>query len=83
MVIYLSQSLIKKFTLQIHQFVFVESVTAFKISVLACSEVSIIGGKDVKKLQSWMVSIQKDQTHVCGGILIQGKWVLTSAQCEE
>ncbi|XP_048023250.1 granzyme K-like [Megalobrama amblycephala] len=55
--------------------------TFFKVA--ACSEVSIIGGKDVKKLQSWMVSIQKDQIHVCGGILIQNQWVLTSAQCEE
>lgn len=80
---YLSQSLIKKFTVQIHQFVFVESVTAFKISVPACSEVSIIGGKDVKKLKSWMVSIQNGEHHVCGGILIQSQWVLTSAQCEE
>ncbi|XDV14626.1 hypothetical protein PO909_014848 [Leuciscus waleckii] len=49
----------------------------------ACSEVSIIGGKDVKKLKPWMVSIQKDQIHVCGGILIQNQWVLTAAHCEQ
>ncbi|KAL1276389.1 hypothetical protein QQF64_036012 [Cirrhinus molitorella] len=53
--------------------------TFFKVSV--CSEVSIIGGKEVKKLQPWMVSIQKDQSHVCGGILIQDQWVLTAAHC--
>ncbi|XDV38619.1 hypothetical protein PO909_007982 [Leuciscus waleckii] len=55
--------------------------TFFKVA--ACSEVSIIGGKDVKKLQPWMVSIQKDQIHVCGGILIEKQWVLTAAYCEE
>ncbi|XP_067279718.1 granzyme K-like [Pseudorasbora parva] len=54
--------------------------TFFKVA--ACSEVSIIGGKDVKKRQSWMVSIQKDQKHVCGGILIKDQWVLTAAHCE-
>ncbi|KAF4111792.1 granzyme K-like [Onychostoma macrolepis] len=48
-----------------------------------CSEVSIIGGKDVKKLQPWMVSIQKDQNHECGGILIQAQWVLTAAHCRQ
>ncbi|KAK2892482.1 hypothetical protein Q8A67_012470 [Cirrhinus molitorella] len=55
--------------------------TFFKVSV--CSEVSIIGGKEVKKLQPWMVSIQKDQSHVCGGILIQDQWVLTAAHCHQ
>ncbi|KAL1253085.1 hypothetical protein QQF64_017778 [Cirrhinus molitorella] len=55
--------------------------TFFKVTV--CSEVSIIGGKEVKKLQPWMVSIQKDEVHVCGGILIQSQWVLTAANCQE
>uniref|UniRef100_A0A673IX85 Peptidase S1 domain-containing protein n=1 Tax=Sinocyclocheilus rhinocerous TaxID=307959 RepID=A0A673IX85_9TELE len=86
MVIYLSQSLIKKFTLHILQFAFAESVTAFEISFPACSDVSIVGGTDVKKkkkLQPCMVSIQKDQIHVCGGILIQNQWGLTSAHCKD
>ncbi|XP_051537663.1 granzyme K-like [Myxocyprinus asiaticus] len=52
-------------------------------NVAACSDVSIVGGKEVKKHQSWMVSIQKEQRHVCGGILIQNQWVLTSAHCKE
>ncbi|KAF4098659.1 granzyme K-like [Onychostoma macrolepis] len=55
--------------------------TFFKVA--ACSEVSIIGGKDVKKIQPWMVSIQKNQKHVCGGILVKDQWVLTAANCKE
>ncbi|XP_073679974.1 granzyme K-like [Garra rufa] len=55
--------------------------TFFKVAV--CSGVSIIGGKEVKKLQPWMVSIQKNEVHVCGGILIQNQWVLTAAYCQE
>ncbi|RXN26955.1 ankycorbin-like protein [Labeo rohita] len=54
--------------------------TFFKVAV--CSEVSIIGGKDVKKPLPWMVSIQKDEAHVCGGILIHNQWVLTAAFCK-
>nr|XP_055035382.1 granzyme K-like [Misgurnus anguillicaudatus] len=56
-------------------------VACFKVS--DCSEVSIVGGKDVKKLDPWMVSIQKDELHVCGGILIKDQWVLTAAHCKE
>ncbi|XP_073681037.1 granzyme K-like [Garra rufa] len=54
--------------------------TFFKVAV--CAEVSIIGGNEVKKLQPWMVSIQMDRVHVCGGILIQNQWVLTAAHCQ-
>ncbi|XP_051961000.1 granzyme K-like [Xyrauchen texanus] len=54
--------------------------TFFKVA--ACSDVSIIGGKKVKKQAPWMVSIQKDQRHTCGGILIQDQWVLTAAHCK-
>ncbi|KAA0719976.1 Granzyme K [Triplophysa tibetana] len=49
--------------------------------VADCSNVSIIGGKTVKKHQPWMVSIQKNQRHVCGGVLIEKQWVLTAAHC--
>ncbi|XP_026052176.1 granzyme K-like [Carassius auratus] len=55
--------------------------TFFKVA--ACNEVSIIGGKDVKNKQPWMVSIQKNQKHMCGGILIKDQWVLTAACCKE
>ncbi|XP_041047114.1 granzyme K-like [Carcharodon carcharias] len=57
------------------------------ISVLAdqgyhCME--IIGGRDVKPhSRPYMVSIQADNKHVCGGTLIQAKWVMTAANCQQ
>ncbi|MBN3295258.1 HGF factor, partial [Amia calva] len=42
----------------------------------------IVGGGPVRiKEASWMVSIQKGNTHWCGGSLIREEWVLTSKQC--
>ncbi|KAI7796234.1 putative granzyme K-like, partial [Triplophysa rosa] len=52
------------------------------LKVVDCSDVSIVGGKNVKKLQPWIVSIQKHQQHVCGGVLIERQWVLTAAHCK-
>ncbi|GCB78744.1 hypothetical protein scyTo_0015874 [Scyliorhinus torazame] len=57
------------------------------ISVLAnqgCDCVEIIGGLDVKPhSKPYMVSVQANNKHVCGGTLIQAKWVLTAANCQE
>ncbi|XP_051956731.1 granzyme K-like [Xyrauchen texanus] len=70
--------------MDVHHYFFIYHFLVFAfLSVAVCSDVSIVGGKEVKKHQSWMVSIQKEQFHVCGGILIQNQWVLTSAQCIE
>ncbi|XP_028670728.1 hepatocyte growth factor [Erpetoichthys calabaricus] len=42
----------------------------------------VVGGGPVKiKEASWMVSIQKGNTHWCGGSLIREDWVLTARQC--
>ncbi|XP_055761631.1 hepatocyte growth factor-like [Salvelinus fontinalis] len=43
----------------------------------------IVGGAQVHKAKdgSWVVSIQKGNTHWCGGSLIREEWVLTDQQC--
>ncbi|XP_067889020.1 granzyme K-like isoform X2 [Heterodontus francisci] len=44
----------------------------------------IIGGRDVKPhSRPYMVSIQTNNKHVCGGMLVQAKWVLTAANCQQ
>jgi len=46
-------------------------------------EPRVVGGSEVDPPNSypWMVSIQYDGYHLCGGTLINEEWVLTAAQC--
>ncbi|KAG7476685.1 hypothetical protein MATL_G00085550 [Megalops atlanticus] len=49
----------------------------------ACSGMGIIGGKEIKPHSCpWMVSIQYENRHLCGGTLIKDQWVLTAAHCK-
>ncbi|XP_076153606.1 hepatocyte growth factor a [Alosa pseudoharengus] len=41
----------------------------------------IVGGTNVQRDGSWVVSIQKSSAHWCGGSLIREEWVLTDQQC--
>ncbi|XP_036430649.1 granzyme B(G,H)-like isoform X2 [Colossoma macropomum] len=45
-------------------------------------ESGIVGGKEVEPhSRPYMVSLQLNNTHVCGGMLIKNNYVLTSAHC--
>lgn len=56
-----------------------------ELSSVACfihKRTRIVGGGPVGGLDgSWMVSIQKEQMHWCGGSLIREEWVLSDRQC--
>uniref|UniRef100_A0A8D2ZJ23 Hepatocyte growth factor a n=1 Tax=Scophthalmus maximus TaxID=52904 RepID=A0A8D2ZJ23_SCOMX len=42
----------------------------------------IVGGHQVRGTDgSWVVSIQREKAHLCGGSLIREDWVLTDQQC--
>lgn len=45
-------------------------------------EAQIIGGREaVPHSRPYMVSLQNAKSHVCGGVLVHQKWVLTAAHC--
>ncbi|XP_055463797.1 granzyme M [Psammomys obesus] len=45
-------------------------------------ETQIIGGREaVPHSRPYMASLQKAKSHVCGGVLVHSKWVLTAAHC--
>uniref|UniRef100_UPI00398E5C7F granzyme K-like n=1 Tax=Pristiophorus japonicus TaxID=55135 RepID=UPI00398E5C7F len=60
---------------------------AFKIIFLTaqgCVCTEIVGGREVKPhSRPFMVSIQLNKQHICGGALIAPRWVLTAAHCQE
>ncbi|XP_005733531.1 hepatocyte growth factor a isoform X1 [Pundamilia nyererei] len=53
-----------------------------KISCFVHINTRIVGGHQVRGTDgSWVVSIQRQKVHLCGGSLIRENWVLTDQQC--
>nr|XP_054595709.1 hepatocyte growth factor a isoform X2 [Nothobranchius furzeri] len=53
-----------------------------KISCFVHINTRIVGGHEVRATDgSWVVSIQREKVHLCGGSLIREDWVLTDQQC--
>uniref|UniRef100_A0A3Q3JMG9 Hepatocyte growth factor n=1 Tax=Monopterus albus TaxID=43700 RepID=A0A3Q3JMG9_MONAL len=53
-----------------------------KISCFVHINTRIVGGHQVRGTDgSWVVSIQREKIHLCGGSLIREDWVLTDQQC--
>ncbi|KAM8884118.1 hepatocyte growth factor-like isoform 1-T1 [Synchiropus picturatus] len=56
--------------------------TRRKISCFVHINTRIVGGHQVRGDEgSWVVSIQREKAHLCGGSLIREDWVLTDQQC--
>ncbi|XP_056281007.1 hepatocyte growth factor a [Pseudoliparis swirei] len=53
-----------------------------KISCFVHINTRIVGGHQVRGTDgSWVVSIQREKVHLCGGSLIREDWILTDQQC--
>nr|XP_057933860.1 hepatocyte growth factor-like [Doryrhamphus excisus] len=58
------------------------SPTPRRISCFVHINTRIVGGHQVRGTDgSWVVSIQREKIHLCGGSLIRESWVLTDQQC--
>ncbi|XP_035003919.1 hepatocyte growth factor a isoform X1 [Hippoglossus stenolepis] len=58
------------------------NLTRPKISCFVHINTRIVGGHQVQGTDgSWVVSIQREKAHLCGGSLIREDWVLTDQQC--
>jgi secreted trypsin-like serine protease len=51
--------------------------------VLAAPASAITGGGPASEPYPWMVSLQSQEDHFCGGSLVRPDWVLTAAHCPE
>lgn len=54
---------------------------AFTCLTHAIPQPRIIGGEVSTASYSWMVSLQNDSGHFCGGVLISDRFVVTAAHC--
>jgi secreted trypsin-like serine protease len=41
----------------------------------------IVGGHNATQVYSWMVSLQSNGSHFCGGTLVKANWVVTAKHC--
>ncbi|XP_037317318.2 LOW QUALITY PROTEIN: hepatocyte growth factor a [Pungitius pungitius] len=58
------------------------TLTGPKISCFVHINTRIVGGHQVRGTDgSWVVSIQREKVHLCGGSLIREDWILTDQQC--
>ena len=42
----------------------------------------IVGGTEARPGEfPWIVSIRQHRSHACGGVIVNGKWIVTTAHC--
>jgi secreted trypsin-like serine protease len=65
------------------QFTYILFILCVSAPVFSAPQSHIIGGTSSFSPYSWMVSIQDETGHFCGGVLIHEHFVLTAAHCLE